>query len=33
MKSKDLIDFIFHFGTTTHEGEGFGLALIVFLIK
>lgn len=33
MKSKDLIDFMVNYSFTNEEGEGLGLALIIFLIK
>ncbi len=33
MHSKDLIDFMIHYGPISEEGEGLGLPLVVFLIK
>jgi hypothetical protein len=33
MHSKDLIDFMIHYGQINEEGEGLGLPLVVLLIK
>ena len=33
MQSKDLIDFMIHYGQISEEGEGLGLPLVVLLIK
>lgn len=33
MKATNLIDFIIHYGQIDEEGEGLGLALVVFLIR
>lgn len=33
MKATNLVDFIIHYGQIEEEGEGLGLALVVFLIR